>query len=388
MAAADKGDDRHDEDEPLLPKSAAKKTAPLTLRQRAYLLMEEPSSSTAASVVTLLIAVCIVLSVAAFCAESIPSMEKYRKMWFYLETFFVAVFTIEYLGRLWATVPDQRTLGEFVSDPFNMIDVLAIAPYYLGILMTYTMGGPHGLDLRVLRALRLLRLLKLGRYSEQATIIVVALRRSGASLVMLMFFLLFALIFFSSMIFFVERGHWDAQAGCYVRKEDGACSPFQSIPESSWWAITTMTTVGYGDVFPKSTLGRIVGAFCMIGGILSVALPTTVLGVQFSDAYDEVSAEMQAKAIRKSLPAGRGLQDELGKTLMNLEGLGAELKRLLPEINESLLKVTERSPMKRAAINAGWAPLAHANVLALGSVMEFLTSIHKATRVPDDEGQG
>lgn len=380
MAAADKDPGGNDEDEPLLPSSSAKGVKQPTLRERVYLLMEEPLSSTAAMFVTGLIGTCIVLSVVAFCVETMPSMEQYRETWFMLETIFVGVFTAEYLIRLWSTVPEQKTFCSFVIDPFNVIDVLAIAPYYLTLIITLTMGGPAGVDLRVLRALRLLRLLKLARYSAQAKIIVIALSRSGASLVMLTFLLLFALILFSTLIFVVERGSWSAREGCYVRKEDGACSPFQSIPEASWWAITTMTTVGYGDVFPKSSLGRVVGACCMIGGILSVALPTTVLGVQFSDAYDDVTAEMQAQSIRKSLPEGHGLHDELAKSLANLEELGAQMRKLMPELNRSLLAVTANSPMKRAAVDAGWGPLADANDHALHSVQDYLRSIYEGAQ--------
>lgn len=369
-----------DEDEPLLPGSASGRVKEKPgFRTQVYLMLEEPSSSTAAMAVTLFIGLCIVLSVVAFCIESIPSMERYKTYWFILETVFVVIFTIEFLIRLWVTVPDHQTFYRFITDPFNVIDVLAIAPYYVDVVMRLTVGTAHGVDLRILRALRLIRLLKLGRYSSQAKIIATALGRSGASLLMLVFLLLFALIFFSTLIFLVERGTWSAQNGCYVRKEDDACSPFQSIPEASWWAITTMTTVGYGDVFPKSDIGRVVAAFCMVVGILSVALPTTVLGVQFADAYDEVSEEMQAKAIRRSLPEGRGLHDELAKTMMNLEGLEAELTKLLPELHSSLLQVTENSPLKRAAVQAGWASLAEANVKALGSAQEFLRSIHQRT---------
>jgi len=332
-------------------------------------------------VVTGVLFTCIVLSVAAFVVESLPSMERYHQTWFILETFFVGVFTVEYLVRLWATVPEHKTLCQFIIDPFNVVDLLAIAPYYISLTMRFTTGAPSGEGFRVLRALRLLRLLKLARYSKQAKIIAIALSRSGASLVMLACLLGCALTLFSTLIFLVERGTWDAQQGCYVRKEDGACSPYQSIPEASWWAITTMSTVGYGDTFPKSHLGRVVAAFCMVGGILSVALPTTVLGVQFSDAYDEVTAEMHAQEIRNSLPTG-GLHSELGRTLANLDVLGAQMDKLLPELNASLMKVTENCPMKRAAIDVGWAPLAEANTRALQSVKEYLQSIHEVVRRP------
>jgi len=384
MSAADKYAVTNEEDEPLLPVSSDKAAKPLTLRQQVYLYLEEPLSSTTAMVVTGFIFTCIALSVAAFVVESLPSMEQYHQMWFMLETFFVGVFTIEYIVRLWATVPEHKTLCQFIIDPFNVIDVLAIAPYYISLMLQFSTGEPHAGSLRFLRSLRLLRLLKLARYSQQAKIIAIALSRSGASLVMLACLLGCALTLFSTLIFLVERGTWDKDQGCYIRKEDGLCSPYQSIPESSWWVITSMTTVGYGDTFPKTNVGRVVAAFCMVGGILSVALPTTVLGVQFSDAYDAVTEEMASQAIRNTLPKG-GLRDELGRTLANLEVFDAQMKKLFPELNASLLAVTEKHPIKRAAIDVGWAPLADANMNALQSVRQYLESIHEATKRPGQQ---
>merc|ERR1719235_1445716 len=209
------------------------------------------------------------------------------------------------------------TFQKFVLDPMNIVDILSIAPFFIDLLLVYlNKGQGSNVDLRVLRALRLMRVFKIGRYSTQLQLIGGAMARSMGSLVMLGLCMIFALIIFSTMIFLVERGTWDESSACYVRlgdrtgSLDGLCSPFQSIPEASWWAITTMTTVGYGDTFPITSGGRVVGGLTMVIGILCVALPTTVLGVQFSDSFAAVTEEKQIQDLKARLPEKEEIRAE------------------------------------------------------------------------------
>jgi hypothetical protein len=104
---------------------------------------------------------------------------------------------------------------------------------------------------------------------------------------------------FGTAMYMVERGSWDQVKGCYIRP-DNRCSPFESIPKSFWWGIATLTTVGYGDVYPITVPGRLVAAIAMITGIICVALPTTVLGVQFSEAYGDLKARMEMDQLRNA----------------------------------------------------------------------------------------
>merc|ERR1719271_789007 len=190
------------------------------------------------------------------------------------------------------------TWQQFMFQPLNLIDILSILPFFIDLFVIYYMHeSSYDLDLRFLRSLRLLRVFKIGRHSSQLSLIGGAMIQSLGSLFMLALCLIFALVIFSTLIFIIERGVWDESQGCYIRTGpragslDGICSPFEPIPVAAWRAITTMTTVGYGDTYPITNGGRFIGGLTMIIGILCVALPTTVLGVQFSDAFAQVTEE-------------------------------------------------------------------------------------------------
>merc|ERR1719235_1729936 len=235
------------------------------------------------------------------------------------------------------------TFQKFVLDPMNIVDILSIAPFFIDLLLVYlNKGQGSNVDLRVLRALRLMRVFKIGRYSTQLKLISAAMARSMGSLVMLGLCMIFALIIFSTMIFLVERGTWDESSACYVRLGDrtgslgGLCSPFQSIPEAAWWAITTMTTVGYGDTYPITNWGRLVGALTMIIGILCVALPTTILGVQFSDNYGKVTEQKARDDLKLAFPDKASIREEMVAGMERLEELQKGLAELLPQVEKQL----------------------------------------------------
>jgi len=330
------GDPEIGEREPLMGRREQQQEP--TIRHKVYQLFEEPESSRAAFFVVFFIIACIVASTIAFCLETVPSLEKHHEVFFILEIFFVTVFSIEYIARFWASVPEKMSCTKFFFAPLNLIDILSVLPFYIGLVMTYVLKGQQlELDLRVLRALRLVRIFKIGRYSSQLKLIAGAMERSMASLVMLGLCMIFALIIFSTLIFLVERGTWDAKQGCYVRTGDrmgsldGLCSPFQSIPEACWWAITTMTTVGYGDTFPITDGGRVVGGLTMVIGILCVALPTTVLGVQFSDSFAQVTEEKEIQDLKAKLPE----KDESSESSDAIEFRRGALA-LIPSLNIAL----------------------------------------------------
>jgi voltage-gated potassium channel len=312
----------------------------------------------------------------------VPTLSgKYAHIFGILEICFVTIFTIEYLLRLWASVPEKMTFNKFVFDPMNIIDVLSILPFFIDLLFMYlAKESDFTVDLRVLRALRLMRVFKIGRYSTQLKLIGGAMARSLGSLVMLGLCMIFALIIFSTMIFLVERGIWDAEMACYVRTGDragslgGLCSPFQSIPEASWWAITTMTTVGYGDTYPITNWGRFIGGLTMIIGILCVALPTTVLGVQFSDAFAAVTEEKAIADLKEKFPEKEQVTLELKAGLAHLEELQQKLITLLPEIERQLLKVTADDKSRNVAVKASFSHLSDSSVQAMSNAKTFLTA--------------
>lgn len=211
----------------------------------------------------------ILLNVAAFVGETEP---KIHAAWgtelYYFELFSVAIFTVEYLARLWTAVempflsrlPAWQARWHLARSPGLIIDLLAILPFYLGTLFP--------IDLRILRLLRLLRLLKLSRYSPAlSTLMRVVLNEQrallGAGLLLLM-----AVLFSASVMYYAE----------HVAQPD----KFGTIPQAMWWSITTLTTVGYGDVTPITQLGKAFGGLTMIVGLCILALPVAIIASGFS----------------------------------------------------------------------------------------------------------
>ncbi|MFQ5982343.1 MAG: ion transporter, partial [Woeseiaceae bacterium] len=185
----------------------------------------------------------------------------------------VAVFTVEYFLRIWCAVDSEKyadsemgplkTRLRFISSPYAIIDFLAILPFYL------LLGGLFGdIDMRFLRCIRLLRILKLTRYSSAFDMLVTTCRENTRPLTAAFFILATVMLLAASGTYFFER-HAQPVA-------------FGSIPDAMWWAVSTLTTVGYGDVTPITTGGKIFGAIITVLGIGMVALPTGILASGYS----------------------------------------------------------------------------------------------------------
>merc|ERR1719326_2788737 len=122
------------------------------------------------------------------------------------------------------------------------------------------------LDLRLLRAFRLMRMLKMGRFSGELQLLAAGLIRARVSFALLCGTLILGTVIFAVLMWIVERGAWNSSLQCYARPNEvfySGCSPFESVPVGFWWAITTMTTVGYGDTFPITPLGKVIGGIAM-----------------------------------------------------------------------------------------------------------------------------
>jgi hypothetical protein len=185
----------------------------------------------------------------------------------------------------------------FAKRLMNMVDLLAILPFYVQLAIG---GGGGGLAIfRVLRLARVFRVFKLGKYSSGMQMFARVLYKSRDALYLLIFFVTIAVILFGSMIFFAEGGEYDAACDCFLRdnalgdgKEE---SPFLSIPASFYWVAITTTTVGYGDLYPTSVAGKLVATFTMHLGVLVLALPITVIGTHFAIEYDALEEAAAAE---------------------------------------------------------------------------------------------
>lgn len=221
----------------------------------------------------------ILLNVFAVVLETVPELEAAAGGLFAaFEAFSVAIFSVEYLARVWSSVESPRYAGSgavagrlrFAATPLALIDLLAVLPSFLPML---------GFDLRLLRGVRLFRLvriLKLTRYSRSLQTLGRVFRRARDQLVLTLSGVAFVLLVASSAMYYAEHA---------VQPEQ-----FSSIPEAMWWGVVTLTTLGYGDVYPVTLLGRIMGGVFALSGILLVALPTAILGAAF---VEEMTAEDQ-----------------------------------------------------------------------------------------------
>lgn len=195
----------------------------------------------------------------------------------------------------------RRRMRRFWRDPMNWIDLLSILPFYIE-LGAGSVGSGGGLAaLRVLRLARVLRVFKLGRRSAGMQLVGRALTRSLDALAFMLFFVLLGIVLFGSLVFFAESGSYDERSGLWLRDNvDGTQkepTPFVSIPASFWWVVVTATTVGYGDFYPTSVFGKIVGGVAVLAGVVVLALPITIIGANFTQEYAKIIGEqMEAQA--------------------------------------------------------------------------------------------
>lgn len=243
---------------------------PRTWRRAVYKTIEIGQGEDRASrIFDAVIVTLILLNVAAMIAETVPEVQAaYGDYLSAFEVFTIAVFTIEYLLRLWTAVempflsrmkPWQARLRHARS-PALVIDLLAILPFYLGHLVTLNLG--------MLRMLRLLRLLKMSRYSPAMHTLVRVLQNERKALLGACFLLMMAILFSATVMYHIERSLQPDKFG--------------SIPLSAWWSITTLTTVGYGDVTPITPLGKFIGGITMVIGLCILALPVAIIATGFA----------------------------------------------------------------------------------------------------------
>ncbi|HEB90770.1 MAG TPA: ion transporter, partial [Deltaproteobacteria bacterium] len=239
------------------------------IRKRTYEVMEvaRPDDHLSRIVDTLLMAL-VVGNVFAVILESVESLgHAYKDLFIGFEEVSVAAFTAELVCRIWAAreapgdaSPAWRKRLRYVLSPMAIIDILAIAPFYLTAHLTF--------DLRFLRILRLLRTIKLTRYSNAMGRLGEVFRMQRSAFAAAFFLLGIAIILSASALHLVEH-----------RAQPEA---FGSIPAAMWWAVCTLTTVGYGDVAPITPLGKAITSFITILGIGLVALPTSLITSGFA----------------------------------------------------------------------------------------------------------
>uniref|UniRef100_A0A3Q2YLA5 A-type voltage-gated potassium channel KCND1 n=1 Tax=Hippocampus comes TaxID=109280 RepID=A0A3Q2YLA5_HIPCM len=269
--------------------------ADLTFRESLWRAFENPHTSTTALVFYYVTGFFIAVSVLANVLETVPCGarsegaksascgERYALAFFCMDTACVLIFTAEYVLRLLAA-PSRF---KFVKSVMSLIDVVAIMPYYVGLVM------PENEDVSgafvTLRVFRVFRIFKFSRHSAGLRILGYTLKSCASELGFLLFSLTMAIIIFATVMFYAEKS--------------SKGSAFTSIPAAFWYTIVTMTTLGYGDMVPKTITGKIVGSICSLSGVLVIALPVPVIVSNFSRIYHQ-SQRAEKRRAQKVRTAG------------------------------------------------------------------------------------
>ncbi|KAG7257565.1 hypothetical protein CRUP_000811 [Coryphaenoides rupestris] len=288
-------------------------------------------SSGPARVIAIISVMVILISIVSFCLETLPVFHNdedegritvfspetnttitryvstyFTDPFFILETLCIIWFSFEFLVRLFAC-PSK---AGFFGDIMNIIDIVAIIPYFITLgteLVEKQDDGQAGQQamslaiLRVIRLVRVFRIFKLSRHSKGLQILGQTLKASMRELGLLIFFLFIGVILFSSAVYFAEA--------------DEPVSQFESIPDAFWWAVVSMTTVGYGDMVPTTIGGKIVGSLCAIAGVLTIALPVPVIVSNFNYFYHrETEGEEQAQYLQPTANAESSSTEELKRS--------------------------------------------------------------------------
>ncbi|XP_039468460.1 potassium voltage-gated channel subfamily A member 10 isoform X2 [Oreochromis aureus] len=309
------------------------------LQRQFWLLFEYPESSSAAKSVALVSVLVIVISIFIFCLETLPEFREdndfipgvtqfingtredanlhqttknllayFTDPFFIVETICIIWFCFE-LGVRFVVCPSK---SDFFNNIMNIIDIVSIIPYFvtLGTELATTpdddMNSSQNMSLAILRIIRLVRvfrIFKLSRHSKGLQILGQTLKASMRELGLLIFFLFIGVILFSSAIYFAEVDEPQTQ--------------FVSIPDGFWWAVVTMTTVGYGDMCPITMGGKMVGTLCAIAGVLTIALPVPVIVSNFNYFYHRETEQEEKQVMDAAAEAAQKMSaaNKCGSTL-------------------------------------------------------------------------
>lgn len=226
----------------------------MTLKEKLYEIIFEADTRAGKRFDVALI-ILILLSIFLVMLDSMPTIsEKYHSQLRIAEWVVTILFTLEYFVRIYIVKKPRNYIFSF----YGIIDLLSILPTYIGLVIS---GGQSLIVIRAIRLLRVFRILKLGRYTRAGRFLVMAMYRSREKIFIFMFFVLTIVVIFGTIMYLVE----------------GEASGFTSIPTSIYWAIVTLTTVGYGDISPATGLGQFLASIIMILGYAIIAVPTGIV---------------------------------------------------------------------------------------------------------------
>jgi len=292
-------------------------------RRQLWMLLEDPASSQPAQVLSLFTVATIFISVVGYVLETVPDFYFYSvDLWFTIECVCSIIFTIEYVLHVMVCNEGGISKLQYILQPLNICDFLALVPFYVEmghriVDKIFQRGGSRGgtglESLRTIRLVRITRIFKLGRHASGIKLMGEALQKSWQAISILVYMVCMGVILFSSAVYYAERfscpevnamsdddreiyfgqcadpynrGVSPSFGLCCTSEDEAAPVDFPSIVAAGWWSMVTMTTVGFGDVYPRTFAGRCVGSIAMLVGMVLIALPVAIVGQKFQDVYE------------------------------------------------------------------------------------------------------
>lgn len=355
-------------------------------RLRIWIFLDDPDSSRLAYLTSCAILCLILISSVTFCLETMHNFEDVPErtfIFFVIECICIGAFTTEYVLKLLCA---PKTLA-FIVSPLNMVDFISIIPFYLE--QAVSGGGVAGTRVfRTIRLVRVFRVLKLGGRFSKIQVVATVMWESLDMLGVMLFLLSITVVIFSTLIYFAERGDYYEEFNVYSRKTDISCdasvlegthileadgktlvkgcerveSPYKSIPDSFWWCIVTLMTVGYGDESPITSEGKLVACLAMLVSVLLLALPISVIGTEFTQQWMEYKTHSSVDGHRRRLaPKFVELREKVkdhisivDETLRKMRDTRTEMDDRLTTVRQLVhMKHKEQEALKRKALIKG-----------------------------------
>ncbi|KAJ3082764.1 hypothetical protein HK102_001472, partial [Quaeritorhiza haematococci] len=277
------------------PQPPGKPKRKRSLRRRIYNFLSYPRSSRAAGWFNIFIMLIVIVSVGTLCFQTIVAYNRtYEQfiMWMTLELVFAIILTTEWLLRF-ICYPHEPWFG-FFRDITNVFDILGVLPLFIELIVRLAIGSAtYSSAMQIIRLLRLLRLFKVVKGSRQLRMIGKALARAKDGIYLLGFTYAIGIVLWSSTIYYAEQTScvYDNTKDLWIYNDDhpdrGQQCAYQSIVDAFWWASVTISTTGYGDVVPKTTMGKIVAVMTMTTAVLLFSLPMTLISGALAEVYQE-----------------------------------------------------------------------------------------------------
>lgn len=331
-------------------------------RTKAHTLLHRPSETAMGRNLRISTFVVIILSTVCFILQSIPDLATWSGFWKAIDMIVALLFTVEYIIKL-IVVPDGRGDEEhdhtnsrrpppaspckarlrFAAEPMSIVDLVAIVPVWVELILPF-LGLWFLQILRSLRLMRILRTLRLAQESTELRILVRCVSHGLPALRMLCFFLVLDLVIVGGLVFHAERGNGpnevvNSTSGLMWVRADAKPAVFQSIPDAMWWALVTVTTVGYGEEVPATLLGKLVACAAMLTGLIGISSIISIISAETTALRATRGSVMENGPPAHSYPLASPTASLLAGDQMALTPAGGLRPLSLPAMSASTTRV-------------------------------------------------